>query len=125
MLDSSIATQLYESWQELWNRDFDIYFALSIIVPLAVCYYCFSSAAKKRFTADKCTNVLITGGVQGLGKLLAEQFMRSSERGSVNLIVIDVRDDLAGKLLKDVEAIVGVRKKKLVHFYKANLADTN
>lgn len=32
----------------------------------------FWSGSKKRFSPDHCTNVLITGAAQGLGKLLAE-----------------------------------------------------
>ena len=50
---------------------------------------------KKRFTKEKPTNILITGGAQGLGKLLAEKFASSNEAGSVNLIICDIREDLA------------------------------
>jgi len=37
---------------------------------------------------------IITGGAQGLGKLLAEQFIRRSLKGSINIIIVDIRDDL-------------------------------
>ena len=56
--------------------------------------WCFWNSIKKRFTPEKCTNVMITGGAQGLGKLLAEQFIRRHLPGSVNLIVVDIRGDL-------------------------------
>jgi hypothetical protein len=41
----------------------------------------------------------------------------------VNLIVVDIREDLAPQLLKDAKAITGDITFKNVHFYKANLAD--
>ena len=50
---------------------------------------------------------MITGAVQGLGKLLAEQFVRRNRPGSINLIVIDIREDLAAQLVKDIKTVVG------------------
>jgi len=78
---------------------------------------------KKRFTSENPTNILITGGAQGLGKLLAEQFIRRSEIGSVNLIVVDIRADLKAQLVKDIKALTNDATFKQVHFYNANLAD--
>ena len=66
---------------------------------------------------------MITGGAQGLGKLLAEQFIRRNQVGSVNLIIVDIREDLAPQLLKDAKAISGDIDFKNIRFYKANLAD--
>ena len=68
---------------------------------------------------------MITGGAQGLGKLLAEQFIRRSQLGSVNLIVVDIRGDLEAQLLKDIKALTGDMNFKNMHFYKANLADVS
>lgn len=81
------------------------------------------STPKKHFTKERCTNIMITGGAMGLGKLLAEQFVRRHERGSVNLILVDIRDDLEPQLLKDIKTVAGDINFKNVHFYKANLAD--
>lgn len=80
---------------------------------------------KKKFTKEKPTNILITGGVQGLGKLLAEKFASSSETGSVNLIVCDIRDDLAKELIEDVKTASGNKTFKGIHFYKTNLASSD
>jgi len=66
---------------------------------------------------------MITGGAMGLGKLLAEQFVRRHQPGSVNLILVDIRGDLEPQLLKDVKQVAGDINFKHVHFYKANLAD--
>ena len=66
---------------------------------------------------------MITGGAQGLGKLLAEQFIRRNQVGSVNLIIVDIREDLAPQLLKDAKAISGDIDFKHIRFYKANLGD--
>lgn len=78
---------------------------------------------KKRFSAEDPTNIMITGGAQGLGKLLAEQFIRRSQIGSVNLIVVDIRGDLKAQLMKDIKALTNDPTFKQIHFYKANLAD--
>ena len=54
----------------------------------------FLRTIKKRFTPENCTNIMITGGAMGLGKLLAEQFVRRNPLNSVNIIVVDIRADL-------------------------------
>ena len=92
------------------------------VVLYAMITYC-QRMPKKHFTKEKPTNVLITGGVQGLGKLLAQKFAASSPAGSVNLIVCDIREDLAKDLLEDVKKASGDLKFANIHFYKANLAD--
>ena len=77
----------------------------------------------KHFSKASPTNVLITGGAQGLGKLLAEKFASSSEIGSVNLIVCDIRDDLGEEMIKDVKKASRDIKFTGIHFYKVNLAN--
>ena len=77
----------------------------------------FWDSIKKRFTPEKCTNVLITGGAQGLGKLLTEQFIRRHLPGSVNLIVVDIRGDLEAQLIKDIKVLTGDIHFKFIHFY--------
>ena len=49
--------------------------------------------------------------------------MRRNQPGSVNIIVADIRDDLAPQLIKDIKAVAGTASFKRIHFYKANLAD--
>ena len=84
-------------------------------------YHCMSlvcsSTDKKRFSVERPTNVMITGGAQGLGKLLAEQFIQRSQLGSVNMIVVDIRGDLEAQLIKDIRAMTGDAKFKGIHFY--------
>ena len=84
----------------------------------------FMGSIKKRFTPDRPTNIVITGAAQGLGKQLAEQFVRRHQPGSVNLIIVDIREDLKPQLIKDIKTVAGCATFKNIHFYKANLADT-
>ena len=97
------------------------------ILGMAILYQCMvwvcSRADKKHFAVEQPTNVMITGGAQGLGKLLVEQFVRRSQLGSVNMIVVDIRGDLEAQLLKDIKAMTGKKNFKKIHFYQANLAD--
>lgn len=99
------------------------WFALTATFLYHFVRWLFWSSSKKRFTPELCTNIVITGAVQGLGKLLAEQFVRRNRPGSINLIVIDIREDLAAQLVKDIKTVVGIATFKRVHFYRANLAD--
>lgn len=84
-----------------------------------------SRMARKTFTKAQPTNILITGGAQGLGKLVAQKFASSFEPGSVNLIVCDIREDLAKDLIADVKKSAGAATFKGIHFYRVNLADAN
>jgi UDP-N-acetylglucosamine:LPS N-acetylglucosamine transferase len=79
---------------------------------------------KKKFDKKKPTTVLITGGAQGLGKLLAQQFASSCPTGSVKLIIWDIRDDLEESCIADVKKAAGSHRFSSVFFYKANLANT-
>jgi all-trans-retinol dehydrogenase (NAD+) len=83
-----------------------------------------SRCSKKHFTKEEPTNIFITGAAQGLGKLLAMKFGEMSIVGAVNLIVCDIREDLAEKLIEDVTLASGVKKFPHVFFYKANLASS-
>ena len=78
----------------------------------------------KEFTIENCTNIVITGGVQGLGKALALEFVMRHEIGAVNLIIIDIRDDLAAEMVAELSKAVtgGNGKFKYVNFYKCNIA---
>ena len=62
----------------------------------------FMTSPVKNFTKEKCTNILITGGVQGLGKLLAQEFAVKHEIGSINLIIIDIAEHLAQGMISDI-----------------------
>ena len=81
--------------------------------------------AKKHFSKEEPTNILITGAAQGLGKLLAQKFAELSEVGAINLIVCDIRQDLAEQLIADVTQSSGEKKFPHIFFYKANLASSN
>jgi len=79
-------------------QDLVYYHPAYFIVGMMFIYHtlrwlCWTSV-KKKFTPEQCTNIVITGGAQGLGKLLAEQFIRRSLKGSINIIIVDIRDDL-------------------------------
>ena len=65
------------------------------------------SFPKKHFTAKECTNIVITGGVQGLGKDLAKKFATKHEIGSVNLIILDIAEHLAEGMITDIKKAVG------------------
>lgn len=54
---------------------------------------------------------------------MAEKFASSSEIGSVNLIVCDIRDDLGEEMIKDVKKASGDIKFTGIHFIKVNLAN--
>ena len=64
----------------------------------------------------------MTGGVQGIGKLLVAKFAAMHPNGEVNIIVVDIADHLEASLKEDVFNKVGKEFKKLT-FYKCNLAD--
>ena len=87
----------------------------------------FLTLPKKRFSKKKCTNIVITGGVQGLGKELAKTFAVKHEVGSVNLIIIDIAEHLAEEMIADITAAVKVEKGKgnfkYVHFVRCNIAN--
>jgi hypothetical protein len=65
------------------------------LIAVYVLWYIWSERTRKVFRIAKPTNILITGGVQGLGKLLAIEFARNNPNGEVNLIVIDIASHLA------------------------------
>ena len=78
---------------------------------------------RKTFTVADCTNIVITGGAMGLGKQLAEQFIRRNPLNSINLIIIDIRSDLESELRRDLQKASGSANFKNFTFYKANLAE--
>lgn len=81
------------------------------------------TSSKKTFTKSKSTNIVITGGVQGLGKDLARKFAVKHEIGSVNLIIIDIAEHLAEGMIADIKSAVGSKSDfKYVHFIKCNIA---
>jgi len=95
---------------------------LCFIITIKV-YYLWKTAPKKNFKTSKPTNVLITGGVQGIGKLLAAKFAAMHPNGEVNLIVIDIAENLAADMKKDISSKFKQPNLNRIHFYKANLAD--
>ena len=65
------------------------------VLALVLCLYKWRERPRKQFKKEEPTNILITGGVQGLGKLLAMQFAKRHPNGEVNIIVLDVAANLA------------------------------
>lgn len=76
----------------------------------------------KNFTSAQKTNILITGGLHGLGKLLAERFARDFNKDEVNLIVISKSDDKLAALQKSLDTHAGKEFKNLF-FYTCNVTD--
>ena len=94
--------ELYIAAAELWHYN-PAYLFLAVMFVYHAIRWVFMSMPKKQFTAEKCTNIMITGGAMGLGKLLAEQFVRRNPLNSVNLIIVDIRADLEAQLKKDLK----------------------
>ena len=67
---------------------------IAILVPMVLYYSYRAFYYGPRKALAKDTTVLITGGVQGIGRLLSHHFVKE-HRGTIKLIVIDVREDLA------------------------------
>ena len=114
--------ELYIAAADLWHYNPACFFLAMMFIYHAI-RWVFMSMPVKKFTAERCTNIMITGGAMGLGKLLAEQFVRRNPLNSVNLIIVDIRADLEAQLKKDLKQVAGDVNFKNVHFYKANLGD--
>jgi NADPH:quinone reductase-like Zn-dependent oxidoreductase len=71
---------------------FKILALVALVVTLRYLYGLYQSRPKKVFSEK--TNILITGGAQGIGKLLAQKFA-AMHGTKVNLIVLDIADHLA------------------------------
>lgn len=56
-------------------------------------FYTVTTIFKRKKKLSKGTKILITGGVQGIGKQLAVNFA-DNHMDDVTLIIIDIRDDL-------------------------------
>ena len=81
--------------------------------------------ARKNVSPSSTTHIMITGGAQGLGKLTAEKFVGFWPRGNLILSVVDIRQDLAEKLLEDVKKIAkdsGSCTLKSVKYYNVDLS---
>jgi len=97
-----------------------VFLVLMLVMKI---YYLWKTAPKKNFISSKPTNILITGGVQGIGKLLAAKFATMHPNGEVNLIVIDIAENLAADMKRDINSKFKQPNMNRIHFYKANLAD--
>ena len=94
--------------QEMVN--FAIEFALEhtwftrIFIALALMqiWYFWCSLPRKVFDKKSKTVIMITGGAQGLGSLMTAKFMKESEHGSVEIVVVDIREDLVPQLKESV-----------------------
>ena len=70
-------------------------------------YTMYERRNKKTYSKDAPVNLLITGGVQGIGKLLAQQFAKHTPSGSVNIIIIDIAENLAEGCIADIKKFSG------------------
>ena len=100
-----------------WTQDHPFLSLLFLFVCYQTLRWACPPRSRKNFTTENCTNILVTGGAQGLGKLLTEQFLTKQKQGSVNLIVVDIRGDLEAKLLDDVRKLTYDARFKYIHFY--------
>ena len=72
---------------------------LTLYVLLSHC----CSAPVKNLSKAEPTNIMITGGVQGLGKALAMEFAKRHEIGAVNFIILDIAENLAADMIVEME----------------------
>ena len=114
--------ELFDFAASVWHSN-PAYLILGIMFMYHSVLWLFLRSVKKRFSPENCTTIMITGGAMGLGKLLAEQFVRRNPLNSVSIVVVDIRADLESQLKKDIRTIAGDITFKNVHFYAANLAD--
>ena len=83
---------------------------LTLLTIYVLLSHCCPGPVKKLGKADP-TNIMITGGVQGLGKALAIEFARRHEIGAVNFIILDIAENLAAGMIADMEQALGSRGK--------------
>ena len=69
------------------------------------------SVPAKKLNKAEPTNIMITGGVQGLGKGLAIEFAKRHEIGAVNFIILDIAENLAAGMIADMEQALGSKGK--------------
>lgn len=71
---------------------------------------------------------MVTGGVQGIGKLVVTKFAKEHTK-QVNLIVLDIADHLEKEMREDIAKSLKSNPEKAkdlkLHFFKCNLADAN
>lgn len=103
----------------------NILLATMVFLCLAILSSWYSAWPRKNLTPDKPTTVLITGGVQGLGKLLAQQFGENCAPGSVKLLVCDIREDLKAEFFEEFRKSAPRFIREDVIFYKGNLAEAD
>ncbi len=77
----------------------------------------------KQFNTNKKTNIVITGGLSGLGRLLAERFAQNYHQGEINLIVIS-RSEINLSSLKESLLKQSNGKFKDLSFYKCDVSNT-
>ena len=68
-------------------------FNICILLVLYYLYRLWRVKSRKLFTVQQKTNIMITGGLSGLGKLLADRFAQNFNKGEINLIVISRTDE--------------------------------
>ena len=76
---------------------------------------------KKTFEGKK-VNILITGGVQGIGRLLTAKFALLHAENDLTLIVVDIAASLEPELRATVDKVVGKPFKRL-YFYSCDLSE--
>ena len=67
-------------------------FYLLTIFVLNYAYRLWRARPRKTFTQAEPTNILITGGLHGLGKLLTLKFAKNFNKDEVKLIVVNRSD---------------------------------
>ena len=60
-----------------------IFVYLTIAFALNYAYCCWKALPCKTFTKEQKTNILITGGLQGIGKLLAKRFAKNFNKDEI------------------------------------------
>lgn len=84
------------------------FFSWQTIILIAVAfalnykYMEWNSKPVKTFTKDEQTNILITGGLRGLGKLLSERFAKNYNQGEIHLIILSRSDSKLEQMKQDL-----------------------
>lgn len=97
-----------------------------LVSILAKLYRMYTRKPKKVFPLKTMTTIMVTGGVQGLGKLIVSKFCKD-HTSRVNLIVVDIAEHLEEQMREEIKKNIGHRPGQVntpsLEFFKCDLSD--